>query len=184
MPSAESAADEAVKKVTDAAQATKEEAKDLLAPLKDLHLTDKLKEGLRRYNRLEEEGTPLRPYIKSARESLNEAVGSVKASIGDLQANVSKAVEGVKPDLSWASAELGNVDDFARTHRELTVGAIGLAVAIPSALGGVRKAAVNGLVAAGGAAAFFAMSDFFERQEKKGKAATPPAPPTSLSSTK
>ena len=95
-----------------------------------------------------------------------------------------KAVEGVKPDLNWASAELGNVDDFARTHRELTVGAIGLVVAIPSAIGGVRKAAVNGLVAAGGAAAFFAMSDFFERQEKKGKTATPPSPPPSSSSTK
>lgn len=32
-------------------------------------------------------------------------------------------------------AEVGNVDDFARTHRELVVAGVGLAVAVPSLIG-------------------------------------------------
>ena len=83
------------------------------------------------------------------------------------KAHASAAVEGLKPDLSWVGQEVGTIDEFARTHRELTVGAIGLMVALPSALGGIKRAALNGVVAAGGAACMFAMSDFFERQDKK-----------------
>jgi len=157
-----------------AADSAKKEGNDFLATLSEMRPGEKIKEGLRWYTHLEEEGTPLRPFIKSARESLNGVVGRVDDFVETGKAHASAAVEGLKPDLSWLGQEVGTIDDFARTHRELTVGAIGLAVALPSALGGVRRAALNGMVAAGGAAAMFAMSDFFERQKKKevaGKAA-------------
>lgn len=140
---------------------------DLMATLSNIHPGEKVKEMLRWYTHLEEEGTPLRPMFKSARESLNGVVGRVDDFVETGKAHACAAIDGLKPDLSWLGEEVGTVDDFARTHRELTIGAIGLAVALPSALGGVRKAAVNGVLAAGGAAALFAFSDFNERQAKK-----------------
>ena len=165
--SAAAAAEAAAAAVAPAAAGDKKEGNDFLATLSELRPGEKIKEGLRWYTHLEEEGTPLRPFFKSARESLNGVVGRVDEFVETGKAHASAAVDGLKPDLSWLGQEVGTFDDFARTHRELTVGAIGLAVALPSALGGMRRAALNGVVAAGGAAAMFAMSDFFERQEKK-----------------
>jgi hypothetical protein len=165
--SAAAAAEAAAAAVAPAAAGDKKEGNDFLATLSELRPGEKIKEGLRWYTHLEEEGTPLRPFFKSARESLNGVVGRVDEFVETGKAHASAAVDGLKPDLSWLGQEVGTIDDFARTHRELTVGAIGLAVALPSALGGMRRAALNGVVAAGGAAAMFAMSDFFERQEKK-----------------
>jgi len=172
---AATAATEAAAAAAAPAADSAKEGNDFLATLGEMRPGEKIKEGLRWYTHLEEEGTPLRPFIKSARESLNIVVGRVDQFVETGKAHASAAVEGLKPDLSWLGQEVGTIDDFARTHRELTVGAIGLAVALPSALGGVRRAALNGMVAAGGAAAMFAMSDFFERQEKKKEVAGKPA---------
>lgn len=33
------------------------------------------------------------------------------------------------------TTEVGTIDEFARTHRELVVGGVGLAVAVPSLIG-------------------------------------------------
>ncbi|EWM29026.1 hypothetical protein Naga_100071g3 [Nannochloropsis gaditana] len=153
--------------VNESGTTTKETRKDLQATMKDLRPGEKAKEALRWYVHLEEKGTPLRPIFKSARESLNDAVARVDQFLETGKAHASAAIHNLEPDISWMGKEVGTVDDFARTHRELTVGAIGLAVALPSALGGARRAVINGVVAATGAAAMFAMSDFFERQEKK-----------------
>ncbi len=147
--------------------ADKRDGNNFLGTLSEMRPGETIKKGLRLYTHLEEEGTPLRPFFKSCRESINGLVGRADVFLETGKAHASAAVEGLKPDLSWVGQEVGTIDEFARTHRELTVGAIGLMVALPSALGGIKRAALNGVVAAGGAACMFAMSDFFERQDKK-----------------
>lgn len=106
------------------------------------------------------------------------------------------AVDKVKPDLSWISKEIGTADDFARTHRELVVAGVGLAVAVPSLIGaflslflssmwgsvethlhnhtddttqqgGPRRAVVNGVVAAGVTAGVFGFSEWWGRRQKE-----------------
>jgi hypothetical protein len=64
--------------VSDAAAAASDAAGGLADSFKDLRLGERFKGLLRAYNEVEEKGTPLRPYIRSARESVNDAAVSVK----------------------------------------------------------------------------------------------------------
>ena len=66
----------------DAARTASDAASSVADAFKDLRLGERFKGVVRAYNELEEEGTPLRPYIRSARESINGAAVAVKVRLG------------------------------------------------------------------------------------------------------
>ena len=50
----------------------------IMETIQGLHVGERVRGALRAYNELDEKGTPLRPYIRAARESVNDAAGAVK----------------------------------------------------------------------------------------------------------
>lgn len=85
----------------DASKAASEAAGGVADSLKDLRLGERFKGLVRAYNEVEEKGTPLRPFIKSARESVNGALAGVSGQWAAAKEGACAAVESVKPDLSW-----------------------------------------------------------------------------------
>lgn len=94
---AEAAAAEGAKAASDAAAGGL--ADDSL--ISGLRLAERFTGLVRAYNEVEEKGTPLRPLIKSARESVNGALVGVRDQWVAAADGARAAMEKAKPDLSW-----------------------------------------------------------------------------------
>lgn len=99
------AADEIKQKAEAAAAEGAKAASDAAGGLADsisgLRLGERFTGLVRAYNEVEEKGTPLRPLIKSARESVNGALVGVRDQWAAAADGARAAVEKAKPDLSW-----------------------------------------------------------------------------------
>lgn len=85
----------------EASQAASEAAGGLADSLSGLRLGERFTGLVRAFNEVEEKGTPLRPLIRSARESVNGALVGVRDQWAAVTEGASAAVEKAKPDLSW-----------------------------------------------------------------------------------
>lgn len=101
MPAADDITKKAETAASDAAAAASDAAGGLADSIKNLRLGERFKGLVRAYNELDETGTPLRPYIRSARESLNGVASGAAAQWAAAKEGACAAVESVKPDLSW-----------------------------------------------------------------------------------
>ncbi len=78
MPAADDISKKAEAAASSAADAAADAAGGLADSFNDLRLGERFTGLVRAYNEVEEKGTPLRPYIRAARESLNDNLGVVK----------------------------------------------------------------------------------------------------------